>query len=184
MSDASENNKVKEIGGKKFVKKIFQVTNELGNKLSCMMYEPIAEERPAEKMPVLIYMHGNAGCRLEAEAYVPKLLSHGINVCAFDFSGCGHSEGEYVTLGWKERGDLNSVINHLNSSGSVSKIGLWGRSMGAATSIMYLAENVDKAHAVVLDSGFAALTDVINQLGAMMMQIPPPFMTMLTMSIQ
>lgn len=165
MSDAADNNKVKEIGGKKFVKKIFQIQNEKGNKLSCMLYEPVLDERPSEKMPVVIYMHGNAGCRLEAEAYVPLLLTQGINVCAFDFSGCGHSEGEYVTLGWKERGDLQAVINHLASTGSVSKIGLWGRSMGAATSIMYVADNIDKAHAVVLDSAFATLQDVINQVG-------------------
>lgn len=106
MSDSAENNKVKEVGGKKFVKKIFQIQNEKSQKLSCMLYEPIAEERPSEKMPVVIYMHGNAGCRLEAEAYVPLLLTQGINVFAFDFSGCGQSEGEYVTLGWKERADL------------------------------------------------------------------------------
>jgi pimeloyl-ACP methyl ester carboxylesterase len=127
-----------------------------------MFYEPIPEERPTDKMPVLIYMHGNAGCRLEAEAYVPHLLTQGINVFAFDFSGCGQSEGEWVTLGWKETKDLQAVINHLQSLGTVSKIGLWGRSMGAATSIMYLAENHDKAHAAVLDSGFATLQDVIN----------------------
>lgn len=162
MSDSAENNKVKEVGGKKFVKKIFQIQNEKSQKLSCMLYEPITEERPSEKMPVVIYMHGNAGCRLEAEAYVHLLLTQGINVFAFDFSGCGQSEGEYVTLGWKERADLQAVINHLHSTGSVSKIGLWGRSMGAATSIMYLADNIDKAHAVVLDSGFATLQDVIN----------------------
>ena len=144
------------------------------------MYEPVAEERSSEKMPVVIYMHGNAGCRLEAESYVPLLLSQGINVFAFDFSGCGHSEGEWVTLGWKERGDLKAVINNLYSTGSVSKIGLWGRSMGAATSILYLSENHDKAHAAVMDSGFATLQDVINQVGAMMMQIPPPFMAMLS----
>ena len=74
-SDISQNNSVRDIGGKKFMKKIYHVNNDRGNKLSCMFYEPVAEERPSEKMPVLIYMHGNAGCRLEAEAYVPHLLS-------------------------------------------------------------------------------------------------------------
>lgn len=74
-SDIAHHNSIKEFGGKKYVKKIYHVNNESGNKLSCMFYEPIAEERPAEKMPVLIYMHGNAGCRLEVEAYVPHLLA-------------------------------------------------------------------------------------------------------------
>jgi pimeloyl-ACP methyl ester carboxylesterase len=59
---------------KKFVKNILTLTNDAGEKLSCMFYEPIPEQRPAEKMPVVIYMHGNAGCRLEAESYAGHLL--------------------------------------------------------------------------------------------------------------
>ena len=168
-SDEANNGKVREIAGKKYAKKIFTLDNEEGKKLSCQFWEPIAEERPAEKMPAVLYMHGNAGCRLEAEAYVPHLLPLGINIFSFDFSGCGRSEGEWVTLGWKERGDLRSVIKHLQNSGTVSKIGLWGRSMGAATSIMFTADNHDLAHALVLDSGFATIHDVINQVGGAMM---------------
>jgi hypothetical protein len=53
--------------------------------------------------------------------------------------------------------------------------------MGAATSIMFMAEHHDIAHAAVLDSGFAMIQDVINQVGGAMMQIPPPFMQMLMM---
>ena len=61
-------------------------------------------------MPVVIYMHGNAGCKLEAEEYAPILLNYGINLFSFDFSGCGLSEGDWVTLGWKEKKDLQAVI--------------------------------------------------------------------------
>lgn len=53
-------------------------------------------------MPCIIYMHGNAGNKNEADAYVSLLASSGINLLSFDFSGCGNSEGEWVTLGWKE----------------------------------------------------------------------------------
>lgn len=127
-----------------------------------MFYEPVAEERQSAKMPVVIYMHGNAGCRLEAEPYAQMLLPQGINLLAFDFSGCGKSEGEWVTLGWKERKDLSAILSHLKGLGTVSKIGLWGRSMGAATSIMFLAENHDIASCCVLDSGFSTLTEMAN----------------------
>ena len=134
-------------------------------------------------MPVVIYMHGNAGCKLEAEELAPYLLPQGINLFAFDFSGCGHSDGEWVTLGWKERKDLVAVINHLNSLGSVSKIGLWGRSMGAAASIMYTADNQDKVHASVLDSGFASFIDIANHLAANQFGIPPEFVQFLMMGV-
>jgi dienelactone hydrolase len=45
----------------------------------------------------------------------------------------------------------------LNSLGTVSKIGVWGRSMGAATAIMYMSENHDVVSAAILDSGFSSV---------------------------
>jgi alpha/beta superfamily hydrolase len=82
-------------------------------------------------------------------------LKNGICLFAFDFSGCGNSEGDWVTLGWKERHDLAAVIDYLKSLGAVSKIGLWGRSMGASASIMYMSENNDKISVAILDSAFS-----------------------------
>jgi alpha/beta superfamily hydrolase len=36
-----------------------------------------------------------------------------ITVFSFDFSGCGLSEGEYISLGWNEKDDLKTVIDYL-----------------------------------------------------------------------
>jgi alpha/beta superfamily hydrolase len=41
------------------------------------------------------------------------MLKRGISVCLFDFSGCGLSEGEYISLGWFEVEDIEAVIKHL-----------------------------------------------------------------------
>ena len=46
----------------------------------------------------------------------------------------------------------------------MSTIGLWGRIMGASTSILYLAERLGDANCVVLDSGFSSLDKVINSI--------------------
>ena len=51
--------------------------------------------------------------------------------------GSGWSEGDYVTLGKREQDDLEVAIQYLRSSGTVTTIGLWGRSMGAVTAILY-----------------------------------------------
>ena len=75
--------------------------------------EPVSGERPSEQMPTVIYMHGNAGNLLEGLNYADYLLPRGINLFAFDFSGCGNSQGEFVTLGWKEKQDLEAVVAHL-----------------------------------------------------------------------
>jgi hypothetical protein len=41
--------------------------------------------------------------------------------------GCGNSEGENITLGWRERHDLAIIIDHLVQNENISKIGLWGK---------------------------------------------------------
>ena len=65
--------------------------------------------------------------------YLEDLLKKGITVLLFDFSGSGLSEGEYISLGYYETDDVFTVIKYLNSTGRVSRIALWGRSMGAVT---------------------------------------------------
>ena len=57
-------------------------------------------------MPCVIYMHGNAGNKMEGLSNWKELVAENINLCVFDFSGCGNSEGEYISLGVKEQDDL------------------------------------------------------------------------------
>jgi len=43
-----------------------------------------------------------SGCRADASEAAIILLPSNITVFTLDFSGSGLSEGEHVTLGWKE----------------------------------------------------------------------------------
>ena len=114
-------------------------------------------------MPCVIYCHGNCGSRCDALDAVQILLPYNITVLAFDFSGSGLSEGDYVSLGFFEKQDLASIVEHLWDSKQVSRIGLWGRSMGAATSVMY--SNLDHTIAgIVVDSPFTSLEDIMTEL--------------------
>ena len=72
---------------------------------------------------------------------IPYIISRDITLFTFDFSGCGISEGEYISLGYYERDDVEVVFQYLRSLNTVSSIGLWGRSMGAVTSLMYVDKN-------------------------------------------
>lgn len=36
-----------------------------------------------------------------------------MSACVFDFAGCGQSEGEYISLGHFELGDVEVVVNYL-----------------------------------------------------------------------
>lgn len=118
------------------------------------MWEPI--EKQNEILPCLIYMHGNSSARVEALPQLSLILSLGATMVAFDFAGSGQSEGDYVSLGYFEKDDLDCVIEHLRNSGKISTIALWGRSMGAATALLH-GERDPSIAGMVLDSSFASL---------------------------
>ena len=67
------------------------------------------------------------------------LLPRGVTVFALDFAGSGRSQGEWVSLGAHEVGDLAAAVAYLRAEGSVSTLALWGRSMGAVTALLYAA---------------------------------------------
>ena len=101
------------------------------------------------------------------------LLPMSITVFCFDFSGCGKSDGDWVTLGsHKEQDDLQTVINYLRSTNKVSLIGLWGRSMGAVTSIFYSAKEPAAIAGMVLDSPFSNMHKLTLELVRTYSKIP------------
>ena len=63
------------------------------------------------KIPCVIYLHGNSSGRPEALPIVDLMIPLEISVFTFDFAGCGMSDGEYISLGWHERDDLELVID-------------------------------------------------------------------------
>jgi len=129
--------------------------------LECSHFVPA--KTPEAKRPCVVYLHGNCSSRLEAFDALPVLLPRGLTVFCLDLSGSGRSEGEYISLGHHEERDLRVVLQHLRGLDSVTAIGLWGRSMGATTSILRAAEDHDLA-ACVLDSAFRDLRTVAEEL--------------------
>lgn len=91
------------------------------------------------------------------------LLSRDITLFTFDFAGCGLSEGEYISLGYFERGDVDTAFKYLRGLGTVSSIGIWGRSMGAVTALMY-ADTNHEIGCLVLDSPFSNLEKLSKEL--------------------
>jgi pimeloyl-ACP methyl ester carboxylesterase len=102
--------------------------------------------------PCIIYCHGNAGNKIDIIEIFEFLLWE-FNICSFDFSGAGFSEGDYVTLGYFEKDDIKAVVDFLRNELNIPKIILYGRSMGAVSSLRY-AEMDPNLKAIVLDSPF------------------------------
>lgn len=136
-------------------------------KLKCSHFKPepktegCRDGRPVRR-PCVIFCHGNAASRAEGIDYLKTVLAASADLFIFDFGGSGQSEGEYVSLGHWEKEDLAAVVEHLRSSG-VSSIGLWGRSMGAVTSLLYAVRDAGIA-GIVADSPFSDLRTLAGEL--------------------
>ena len=148
---------------KKYIRKDFDIMSTQGYILKCSFIEPTKAYRVSVKMPVVIYLHGNSSSRIEGLSMAKYLLKRDINLFVFDFAGSGLSEGEYISLGYHESDDLGNVIDFLEKIPGVGKIGLWGRSMGAATAMIY-AHRDKRVRALCLDSPFADFERLAREL--------------------
>ncbi|XP_057478074.1 uncharacterized protein LOC130765610 isoform X2 [Actinidia eriantha] len=150
------------LAGRKYKRQDLELRNQRGHTLQCSHYlpSPLPEDTP---LPCVIYCHGNSGCRADGNEAAVVLLPSNITVFTLDFSGSGLSDGAYVSLGWHEKDDLKVVVSYLRSNKQISCIGLWGRSMGAVTSLLYGAEDPSIA-GMVLDSSFSNLFDLMMEL--------------------
>jgi pimeloyl-ACP methyl ester carboxylesterase len=159
------------IDGQRITRTDIDLKNREGNILKCSHFEPTEKYREWEEMPCVIYMHGNSSARIEALESVMVLLPANITVFCFDFAGCGMSEGEYISLGWWEREDLGLIVEYLRKERRVSTLGLWGRSMGAVTGLLYSDRDPSIA-GMVLDSPFSKLSDLVDELARSYTKIP------------
>lgn len=148
-----------------------QIKNSRGHKLSCSFWCPY--EMTAKELsfsPCIIYCHGNAGNKIDIIEIFEFLLWE-YNICSFDFSGAGFSEGDYVTLGFFEKDDIKAVVEFLRNELNIQKIILWGRSMGAVSSLRY-AEMDPNLKAIVLDSPFGNFSVLCEEILSNKFYIP------------
>jgi pimeloyl-ACP methyl ester carboxylesterase len=120
---------------------------------------------------MVVYCHGSAGSRLDGvtDCFAIASAYSGIGLGVFDFTGAGHSAGEYIALGAREWKDVLAELKYIKDKLGIDKILLWGRSMGAVACLMLLCrldqvqdEDIEILGAI-LDSPFSELKNVINQ---------------------
>lgn len=84
-------------------------------------------------------------------------LKQGYDVCAFDFSGSGRSEGEWTSYGLREQEDVPAILAALDAEGRYERYVLWGRSMGGVAVILSQGTTPHrKVECIVLDSPFSS----------------------------
>ena len=155
-------------------RKDFELLNFQGYLIKVSMVEPFPNERPYETMPCVIYLHANASSRIEGLHVRRFLLRRNINLCVFDFQGSGMSEGDYISLGYHEKNQVKNIVDFVEKYPGVGKIGLWGRSMGAATSLIYTSMD-KRIKCTVADSPFSEFRKLAKELVLNQIKIPGIF---------
>ena len=154
-----------------YIRKDFELLNFQGYLIKVSMIEPVIRERPQEIMPCVIYLHANASSRIEGLHIRRFLLKRNINLCVFDFQGSGMSEGDYISLGYHEKHQVKNIVDFVEKYPGVGKIGLWGRSMGAATSLIYTSMD-KRIKATVADSPFEDFRKLAKEMVLSQIKIP------------
>jgi esterase/lipase len=99
----------------------------------CSIYT--SAQRPS--LPLILYSHTFSGNKIEGKFLFEYFLPN-FSICLFDFHGCGNAEGEYVTLGLKEKHDIEEALLVIQEKLNPPRIYIWGRSMGAVAIIHLL----------------------------------------------
>ena len=97
----------------------------------------------------------------QAQDVVRAYVDAGFHVLLFDLRAQGASDGDHLGLGWLERGDVRAAVGVLLNRGFASRtIGIHGTSYGAATALLATAD-IQEIGAVIADSAWADVRDVI-----------------------
>ncbi|MDP3764934.1 MAG: alpha/beta fold hydrolase [Nanoarchaeota archaeon] len=121
--------------------------------------------------PTIIVMHGYPADKANLLG-IAEFLAKDFNVFLFDFRSFGKSEGKYTTAGYLEKNDLLGAINYLEKEKNITKIGLYGFSLGGAVALTTNHENVK---AIATDSAYAKLTHMVGHMYRIFFILKYPF---------
>ena len=128
-------------------------------------YELHAEllKNPVPSTKYVILSHGYTDNRMGSLKYVPMYMDLGYNSIIYDLRGHGENERDFTTYGTRESKDLKCLIDDTGERYTdLTKLGLHGESLGAATTITVLGEKPEVDFAVA-DCGFSDIENVLKE---------------------
>lgn len=128
--------------GEKFI-----VQSDFGYKLVGEFFQ--AKEQSTK---MVILAHGFGGHKETMTSYARMFLELGFNVIVYDHRNSGESGGNTITAGIYESKDMKKIVDYAKGKvESGSLIGIFGISMGAATTLLYAGEVEDGADFYIVD---------------------------------
>jgi pimeloyl-ACP methyl ester carboxylesterase len=126
--------------------------------------------------------HGLFRSRYETLDRGVRLWQQGYGVLLYDLRRHGRSTGEFSSIGYFERRDVEAALKFAEGREPQNKIVLFGVSMGAAATLLAAAESLDDARlaGVVSESSFLSFADTARHHVATFMPVPTfPFAPLL-----
>ena len=139
-----------------YVREGVEFTNPAGLKLIGSIWR----EQGSDPTACVIFLHSLGTNQFECVNLVPFLCTPELALFAFDFSGSGRSEGDFIPLVGNGSQDVFAAADFVRSHYGITQLCLWGRSMGAAIGLDVVSMCNDFA-CIVADSAFASTEDIV-----------------------
>jgi pimeloyl-ACP methyl ester carboxylesterase len=117
--------------------------------------------------PTILFFHGNGEIVADYDDLGPVYNRLGINFLPVDYRGYGRSSGQpTVTAMMQDCHVIFSFVRQwLQENGYTGPVIVMGRSLGSASALELAASYPDQVHGLVVESGFAYLSPLLQLLG-------------------
>lgn len=133
------------------------ITSPFGYSLHALLVKPHTSNQ------YVILSHGVTESKTNMIKYMNIFLKKGFNALLYDQRRHGLSGGDNTSYGFYERHDLKAVVNWLKEKiGPNLYLGIFGESMGGATTLMYAGTIEDGADFYVIDCPFSDFSEQLK----------------------
>lgn len=123
-----------------------------------------------ESERAIILVHGHGGDRRGGLRYSKALFQANFHQLLLELRGVDW-ENRFVSMGYHEKKDIKAAVDYLIKSKGIIKIGVFGFSMGASTSILAMEED-ERIKAGIFSSGYSHALDQLAESSKRMFGIP------------
>ncbi|MBT4832296.1 MAG: alpha/beta fold hydrolase [Porticoccaceae bacterium] len=120
---------------------------------------------------VIIFVHGHGADRREGMRWFSAVHQAGFNILTFDLRNSGENIRSFSSMGYFEQRDVEAAVDYVQQLEGNQRIGIFGTSMGAATSIMAMAKD-PRIEAGVFEAGWSNLRDLYKEIIEQYLKIP------------
>ncbi|MGB1295396.1 MAG: alpha/beta hydrolase [Flavobacteriales bacterium] len=114
----------------------------------------------AQNVGTVILIHGITKTKEIFQPLSRYLTQNGFHTVALDLRAHGKSQGKYTTFGFQEKKDISRLVDFLEKEGH-NNIGIWGQSLGGATSIQAMAYD-KRLKFGVIESTFSSMKNIVH----------------------